>query len=161
MIDLLNQTTLRVCERCGNPKGGDACKSCLMTTLHEEGCQLRGSALLGSVDRIECTCANPVSLISRPRKHLWYGPIGHTSGSVEAAAPPPPTTVTHCEARLLDSADAEGRAWIVPAQLAMARRLRDRGLLTIDSETRSHALRGATERRVTRCRGVEFDVGRR
>ncbi len=152
MMELHNQTALRVCSRCGNTKAGWACKACLIATLHDEGCPLRGSS-----ERNECTCANPITLLRRSRKRLWYGPIGATPRgmSPEVRALAPPAELTPSEQRLLDSADADGHAWIVPAQLAMARRLSDRGLITVSHVVRPHPLRGASVRRVTVHRGRE------
>ncbi len=170
MIELYNDPTPFTCPRCGYAKArGVACKGCLIETLHEEDCRLRRSVThVAAVEcsehqRVvcpecdECTCKEPVALMRRARKLLWYGPIGETLHDLSPNMEPlaPLVELTPSEARLLESADDEGHAWVGPAQLPMARRLRDRGLLTIDDELGPHPLMGASMRRVTVCAGRE------
>ncbi len=167
MIELYNDPTPFTCPRCGYAKArGVACKGCLIETLHEPDCRFRRSVTHAKAvecsehQRVvcpacdECTCKQPVALMRRPRRLLWYGPIGETRRDLSPKKEPL-VELTPPESRLLASADVDGHVWIVPAQFAMAGRLSDRGLLTVDDLERHHALRGATERRVTIHHGRE------
>lgn len=55
---------------------------------------------------------------------------------------------THAEHRALRALHFDGQLWVVPAQLAMVRRLQYRGLCRLTLRTRPNPLRGAIETEV-------------